>query len=49
MSDTPWMMLTCCVWFSLLSPAGRPIQVTRDLPGFWAGSWRDVKTEMRGR
>ena len=34
---------------SLLSPAGRPIQVTRDLPGFWAGSWRDVKTEMKGR
>ena len=34
---------------SLLSPAGRPIQITRDLPGFWAGSWRDVKTEMKGR
>ncbi|MEM7748316.1 MAG: ATP-dependent helicase HrpB [Pseudomonadota bacterium] len=34
---------------SLLSPAGRPIQVTRDLPGFWDGSWRDVKTEMKGR
>ena len=34
---------------SLLSPAGRPIQVTRDLSGFWAGSWRDVKVEMKGR
>ena len=34
---------------TLLSPAHRPIQVTRDLPGFWAGSWRDVRTEMRGR
>ncbi|MBP0649835.1 hypothetical protein J8J40_22575, partial [Mycobacterium tuberculosis] len=33
----------------LLSPAHRPIQVTRDLPGFWKGSWRDVKVEMKGR
>jgi ATP-dependent helicase HrpB len=33
----------------LLSPAHRPIQVTRDLPGFWRGSWADVKREMRGR
>ena len=34
---------------SLTSPAGRPIQTTKDLPGFWAGSWRDVAKEMRGR
>ncbi len=34
---------------SLTSPAGRPIQTTRDLPGFWAGSWREVAKEMRGR
>jgi ATP-dependent helicase HrpB len=34
---------------SLLSPAQRPIQTTRDLPGFWRGSWKDVRTEMRGR
>nr|WP_299596212.1 ATP-dependent helicase HrpB [Sphingomonas bacterium] len=33
----------------LTSPAGRPIQTTRDLPGFWAGSWVAVAKEMRGR
>jgi ATP-dependent helicase HrpB len=34
---------------ALLSPAHRPIQVTRDLPGFWRGSWKEVRTEMKGR
>ena len=34
---------------ALLSPARRPVQVTRDLPGFWRGSWREVRVEMRGR
>lgn len=34
---------------AITSPAGRPIQTTRDLPGFWTGSWRDVAREMRGR
>ena len=33
----------------LLSPAHRPVQVTRDLPGFWRGSYAAVKTEMKGR
>ncbi len=33
----------------LLSPAHRPIQITRDLPGFWQGSWASVKAEMKGR
>ena len=33
----------------LLSPAHRPIQITKDLPGFWKGSWTSVKTDMKGR
>ena len=33
----------------LLSPAQRPIQITRDLPSFWKGSWTAVKAEMKGR
>ncbi len=34
---------------ALLSPARRPVQVTRDLPGFWSGSWKAVRSEMKGR
>lgn len=34
---------------ALTSPAGRPIQVTTDLPRFWAGSWAEVRRELRGR
>jgi len=34
---------------AITSPAGRPIQTTTDLPGFWRGSWREVVKEMRGR
>ena len=33
----------------LLSPADRPIQITSDLPGFWTGTWADVRKEMAGR
>jgi ATP-dependent helicase HrpB len=33
----------------LLSPAHRPIQITRDLPGFWKGSWAAVRADLRGR
>lgn len=40
--DTPLLL-------KLTSPAGRPIQATRDLPGFWRGSWAEVRKDMRGR
>ncbi len=33
----------------LLSPAHRPIQITRDLPNFWRGSWSAVRSDLRGR
>jgi ATP-dependent helicase HrpB len=33
----------------LTSPGGKPVQTTRDLPGFWRGSWKDVQREMKGR
>lgn len=33
----------------LLSPANRPVQITADLPGFWAGSWSEVRKDMAGR
>ncbi|MEL7707317.1 ATP-dependent helicase HrpB [Citromicrobium bathyomarinum] len=33
----------------LTSPAGRPVQASRDLPAFWRGSWADVRKDMKGR
>ncbi len=40
---------TVPIVMELLSPAHRPVQVTRDLPGFWRGSYAAVKAEMKGR
>ena len=40
--DTPLLL-------KLTSPAGRPIQSTRDLSGFWRGSWAEVRKDMKGR
>ena len=37
------------VTLHLLSPAGRPLQVTQDLAGFWARTYPEVKKEMKGR
>ena len=37
------------VLLHLLSPARRPVQVTRDLKGFWASSYRAVKSDMKGQ
>ncbi len=37
------------VTLALTSPAHRPIQITKDLPAFWNGSWAEVRSEMKGR
>ncbi len=47
--DTHPMIGNTPLLLKLTSPAGRPIQSTRDLPGFWRGSWADVKKDMKGR
>ena len=39
----------CVLAFELLSPAGRPLQLTQDLPQFWQGSYREIQKEMKGR
>lgn len=48
LDDHP-MIGTTPLLLKLTSPAGRPIQSTRDLPGFWRGSWADVVRDMKGR
>ncbi|MEL7199297.1 MAG: ATP-dependent helicase HrpB [Pseudomonadota bacterium] len=48
-ADLHPMIGTTPLLLKLTSPAGRPIQSTRDLPGFWRGSWADVVRDMKGR
>ncbi len=47
--DVQPLIGTTPLLLKLTSPAGRPIQSTRDLPGFWRGSWADVVKDMKGR
>lgn len=47
--DVQPLIGTTPLLFKLTSPAGRPIQSTRDLPGFWRGSWGEVVKDMKGR
>ncbi len=47
--DTHPMIGATALLLKLTSPGGRPVQATRDLPGFWRGSWRDVVKDMKGR
>ncbi|WP_223922455.1 ATP-dependent helicase HrpB [Geobacter sp. AOG2] len=50
LADTPAIARgRVAVLLHLLSPAGRPIQVTRDLKGFWNGAYHEVKKELKGR
>jgi HrpA-like RNA helicase len=48
LADTPRINGTP-VTFELLSPAGRPVQVTRDLRSFWNGAYQEVRKELRGK
>jgi HrpA-like RNA helicase len=48
LADTPRIGSTP-VTFELLSPAGRPVQVTRDLRSFWNGAYQEVRKELRAR
>ncbi|OOE90190.1 ATP-dependent helicase HrpB [Salinivibrio sharmensis] len=49
-ADTPTLANgKVAVQVELLSPAGRPLQITQDLAGFWQGSYKEVQKEMKGR
>jgi ATP-dependent helicase HrpB len=48
LADTPRINGTP-ITFELLSPAGRPVQVTRDLRSFWNGAYQEVRKELRAR
>ena len=47
--ETHPMIGTTPLLFKLTDPGGKPMQATRDLPGFWHGSWRDVQKDGKGR
>lgn len=47
--DTHPMIGATPLLLKLTSPGGRPVQSTRDLPGFWRGSWAEVVKDMKGR
>jgi ATP-dependent helicase HrpB len=47
--DTHPMIGKTPLLLKLTSPAGSPVQATRDLPAFWRGSWSDVRKDMKGR
>ncbi|MEO0057103.1 MAG: ATP-dependent helicase HrpB [Pseudomonadota bacterium] len=47
--DVQPLIGTTPLLLKLTSPGGRPVQSTRDLPGFWRGSWADVVKDMKGR
>jgi ATP-dependent helicase HrpB len=49
LTDHPMLAGRIPLTLALTSPAHRPVQVTKDLPGFWRGSWKAVRTEMKGR
>ncbi|MGC1271543.1 MAG: ATP-dependent helicase HrpB [Croceibacterium sp.] len=43
------MVGTTPLLLKLTDPGGKPVQATRDLPGFWRGSWKDVQKDGKGR